>query len=182
MRVGFKVLNRNRPVNATITGNIIPVSINTDSNGEAFAIAPVALSPAKYFIDIVCTCKKIILHISDIADEIENYYTIDLKAKTWSKETLSGRIGGDGYYRIDERPLQPYELIISNNDPMLRVSNCALCLYFNRLKSICMVNGNLTPPILIKDPIHTTSRLYFPVFLPPSYNRISRDLKRLTTQ
>ena len=179
MRVGFKVLNGNVPVNATITGNIIPVSIKTDQNGEAFAIAPVALSPAKYFIDIVCTCKKTSLHISDIADEIENYYTIDLKTKTWNKETLSGRIAGDGYYRIDNELLKPEELIISKSDPMLKVSNCALCLYFNRLKSICFVNGNLTPPILIKDSIHTTSRLYFPVFLPPSYNRISRDLKRL---
>ena len=111
MRIGFKVLNGNRPVNATITGNIIPVSISTDSNGEAFAIAPVALSPAKYFIDIVCTCKKIILHISDIADEIENYYTIDLKAKTWSKETLSGRIAGDGYYQVDNELLGQEELI-----------------------------------------------------------------------
>ena len=181
MRVCFKVLNRSIPVNATITGNIIPVSISTDSNGEAFAIAPVAISPAKYILDIVCTCKKTSLHISDIADEIENCYTIDLRTKTWSKETLSGRIGGDGYFKIDERLLQPNELIVSNTDPMLRVSNCALCLYFNRLKSICFVNGNLTPPILIKDSIHTTSRLYFPVFLPPSYNRISRDFKRLTT-
>lgn len=182
MRIGFKILNKNKPVNATITGNIIPVSISTDSNGEAFAIAPVALSPARYFLDIIVTCQKKSLHITDIADEIENYYTIDLSTKTWNRETLSGRIGGDGFYKIDDELLKPEELIVSNNDPMLKISNCALCLYFNRLKGICIVNGNLTPPIQIKDSIHTTSRLFYPVFLPPSYNRISRDLKRLTTQ
>lgn len=180
MRVGFKVLNVDKPVKATITGNIIPVSISTDSNGEAFAIAPVSISPAKYILDVVCTCPKTSIHISDIADEIENYYTIDMNTKTWSKETLSGRIGGDGFYTIDNELLKPEELIISNTDPMLKVSNCALCLYFNRLKNICIVNGNLTPPIKISDAIHTTSRLYYPVFLPPSYNRIQRDLKRST--
>lgn len=180
MRVGFKVLNGNVPVKATLTGNIIPVSITTNDNGEAFAIAPVSISPAKYILDIICTCPKTSIRISDIADEIENYYTIDLNTKTWSKETLSGRIGGDGFYTIDNELLKPDELIISNTDPMLKVSNCVLCSYFNRLKSICVVNGNLTPPILIKDPIHTTSRLYYPVFLPPSYNRIQRDLNRQT--
>ncbi len=180
MRVGFKILNRIKPVNATITGNIIPVSISTDVNGEAFAIAPVALSPAKYLVDVIIVCSKTTLKINDIADEIENYYTIDMKTKTWHKETLSGRIAGDGYYKIDEQLLQLNELIVSNTDPMLRVSNCALCLYFNRLKNMCVVNGNLALPITIRDSIHTTCRLYFPVFLPPSYNRISRDIKRLT--
>lgn len=180
MRVGFKILNGTIPVNATITGNIIPISISTDSNGEAFCIAPVSLSPARYFLDIIITCTRTSLHITDIAEEIENYYTIDLSTKTWNKETLSGRIRGDGFYKIDEKLLQPDELIVSNNDPMLKVSNCALCLYYNRLKGICFVNGNLTPPIQIKDSIHTTSRLYYPVFLPPSYQRLQRDLKRLT--
>lgn len=181
MRIGFKVLNGSTPVSATITGNIIPVSIATDINGEAFAIAPVALSPARYLLDVICTCPRTSLHITDIADEIENYYTIDLRTKTWKRETLSGRISGDGFYKIDNELLKPDELIISNTDPMLKVSNCALCLYFNRLKSMCMVNGNLTQPIQISDPIHTTSRLYYPVFLPPSYQRIQRDLKRLTS-
>lgn len=181
MRVGFKILNGSIPVNATITGNILPVSISTDSNGEAFAIAPVALSPARYLLDVIVSCPKTSVHITDIADEIENYYTIDMSTKTWSKETLSGKIGGDGYYQIDNELLKPEELIISNNNPMLRISNCALCLYFNRLKSICIVNGNLTPPIKIKDSIHTTSRLYYPIFLPPSYTRMQRDLKRLTS-
>lgn len=180
MRVGFKVTNRSLPVKANINGNIIPVSIQTDNNGEAFAIAPVSISPAKYILDVVCTCPKTSIRISDIADEIENYYTIDMNSKTWSKETLSGRIGGDGFYQIDSRILSPEELIISNNDPMLKVSNCSLCLYFNRLKNQCIVNGNLTSPIQINDPIHTTSRLYYPVFLPPSYNRIQRDLSRST--
>ncbi len=179
MRVGFKVLNGIIPVNATITGNIIPVSIKTDQNGEAFAMAPVAISPARYFLDVVCTCPVTSIRITDIADEIENYYTIDMSTKTWRRETLSGRIGGDGFYKIDEELLKPEDLIISNTNPMLKVSNCALCLYFNRLKSTCVVNGNLTPPIPIKDSIHTTSRLYYPVFLPPSYQRIQRDLKRL---
>lgn len=182
MRIGFKVLNGNIPVIATLTGNIIPVSITTDNNGEAFAIAPVALSPARYLLDIICACKKTSIHITDISDEIENYYTIDLSTKTWSKETLSGRIGGDGFYKIDNQLLKPNELIISNTDPMLKVSNCALCLYFNRLKNICIVNGNLTAPIPIKDSIYTTSRLYYPIFLPPSYIRLQRDLKRLTKQ
>lgn len=181
MRVGFKILNGIVPVQATITGNIIPVSIRTDSNGEAFAIAPVALSPAKYIVDIICSCKKTTLHISDIADEIENYYTVDLKTKTWNKETLSGKIGGDGYYQIDNELLKPEELILSDSNPMLKISNCALCLYFNRLKGICFVNGNLTSPIPIKDSTHTTSRLFYPVFLPPSYQRLQRDLKRLTS-
>ncbi len=180
MRVGFKILNGNIPVNATITGNIIPISISTDSNGEAFCIAPVSLSPARYLLDIIVKCSRTSLHITDIAEEIENYYTIDLSTKTWNKETLSGRIGGDGFYKIDDELLKPEELIVSNNDPMLKVSNCALCLYFNRLKSQCLVNGNLTQPIIISDSIHTTSRLYYPIFLPPSYNRIQRDLKRLT--
>jgi len=179
MRVGFKILNGNIPVNATITGNLIPVSITTDNKGEAFAIAPVSLSPARYFLDIIVKCTRTSLHITDIAEEIENYYTIDLSTKTWNKETLSGRMGGDGFYKIDEELLKPDELIISNNDPMLKVSNCALCLYYNRLKSECFVNGRLTQPIPIKDSIHTTSRLYFPIFLPPSYQRIKRDLSRL---
>lgn len=182
MRVGFKVVNRNIPVQATITGNILPVAITTDSNGEAFAIAPISISPAKYFLDIVCTCPRTSIHITDIAEEIENYYTIDLRTKKWKKETLSGRIGGDGFYKIDNTLLKSNELIISNTDPMLRVSNCALCLYFNRIKSECVVNGNLTPPIPITNPIHTTSRLYYPAFLPPSYTRIQRDFSRLIKQ
>lgn len=181
MRVGFKVLNGTIPViKATITGNIIPVQINTDQNGEAFAIAPVALSPAKYLLDVVCTCPRTSVRITDIADEIENYYTIDQSKKTWIKETLSKRIGGDGFYKIDNEILKPEELIISNSDPMLKVSNCALCLYINRLKSLCIVNGNITPPIKIDDSIHTTCRLYYPVFLPPSYIRMQRDIQRLT--
>lgn len=179
MRIGIKVTNGNTAVNATITGNIIPVSIKTDQNGEAFAIAPVSLSPAKYFLDIIVTCPRTSLHITDIADEIENYYTIDMGTKTYTKETLSGRIAGDGFYQIDNELLKPEELITSNNDPMLKVSNCALCLYFNRIKKECFVNGNVTPTIPIKDEIHTTSRLYYPVFLPPSYQRIQRDLSRL---
>lgn len=180
MRVGFKILNGITPIKATITGNIIPVSIKADQNGEAFAIAPVSLSPAKYFLDIIITCPRTSLHITDIAEEIENFYTIDLRTKTYNKETLSGRISGDGFYKIDNELLKPEELIISNTDPMLKVSNCALCLYFNRIKKECFVNGNLTPTIPIKDEIHTTSRLYYPVFLPPSYQRIQRDLNRIT--
>lgn len=86
MKVKFKVLNGTAPVKATIVGTILPVSISTDSNGESFAIAPIIISPAKYLLDIVCFCKKVTLHISDIADEVKNYYIIDLKTKTWSKE------------------------------------------------------------------------------------------------
>ena len=181
MRVGFKILKENNiPVyNACIVGNIIPSYIYTDKNGEAFAIAPIFTSLAEYVLDIKVTCVRgVSVKLHDKAKEIENYYIINIKTKTWSKETLNTRIGGDGFYSIDTKILSPDELIISTSDPMLKVSNCELCLYFDRIKRSCIVNGNLTKPIPIKDSIHTTSRKYYPVFLIPSQKRLTLDNSR----
>ena len=180
MRVGFKVTKRGIPLkDVSIVGNLIIPILITNSNGEAFSIAPIAISIAKYFLDVTITCRKgKSVHIIDTAEEISNYYTIDIIAKTWKKETLSTRIAGDGFYKVDKTLLNQSELIISKTDPMLTISNCSVCLYYNRIMSTCIVNGKVTSPIPIKDPLITTSRLYYPIFLPPSEERIKRDTSR----
>ncbi len=181
MRVGFKVTKGSTPIkNASIIGNLITPILITDSNGEVFSIAPMFISLAKYLLDVTITCRKgESIHLLDIANEISNYYKVDLNTKMWGKETLSPRIAGDGFNKIDPTPLNQSELIISKTDPMLTISNCGICLYYDRIMSTCIVNGKLTLPIPIKNPLITTSRLYYPVFLPPSEERLKRDTQRL---
>lgn len=180
MRVGFKITGNGEPISsALIAGTLLPPVLFTDKNGEAFAIAPVALAPATYLLNAVIIKRDQSLPIQDIAEEIENYYTIDITKKTVNRITLGTRIAGDGFYKIDMQPLRPEELIISEDDPMLMISNCLLCIYYDRIRSQCLVNGPLNP-IPIKDPTTTTSRLYYPFFLPPSLDRLKRDLPRLT--
>lgn len=181
MRVGFRITKGSTPINkATIVGNLTTPILITDTNGEAFSIAPMFISLAKYLLDVTITCRKgESVHIIDIADEISNYYKVDLQSKKWVRETLTPRIAGDGFHKIDSTPLNQSELIISKTDPMLIISNCGICFYYDRIRSVCLVNGNLTAPIPIKSLLITTSRLYYPLFLPPSEERIKRDNQRL---
>lgn len=184
MRIGFKVLDRGAPVSkALIVGNLLPPVMTTDDEGEAFGIAPFgllmlpALMPMYNAIFIVVKDGKFMAS-SDIAPETENYYTVDIGAQTRHRETLGGRIPGDGFFKVDMTPLDPNELQVIKGNAVLAISNCGLCAYLQRLKSQCLVNGP-GRPIPIEEPLVTTCRVYTPFFLPPSPQRFSRDLSRL---
>ncbi len=179
-RVGFKVTKGSIPIkDCSVIGNLlIPIAF-TDSNGESFNIAPFFINLATYIVDVVITCKKgISVHIHEIIDEINSYYKVDISTGKWTREKLTSRIGGDGFYSINEGILKTNQLVTSPTDSMLNISNCSICLYYNRIRRTCIVNGDLTPEIPISQPSITTSPFYYPFFLLPSKQRIERDSKR----
>lgn len=188
MRVGFRVTDRGAPVEgALIVGNLVPPVMRTDANGEAFGVAPfgpllLPPLPALYNAIFLVVKDGKVMASSDIAPEVENMYSVDIGTQERTRETLGRRIPGDGFFQVDQEPLGPEELVVSETDPALRISNCGICLYFDRVASVCRVNGRLTPPIPIERPLVTTSRVYYPAFLPPSPQRISRDLARLSAK
>lgn len=186
MRIGFKVLDNEKPLEgAIILGNLLPPLMVTDGNGEAFGIAPFTPfflpTPALYQAIFVVMKNGKFLASGDIAPEVSNYYTIDLATQTRKREGLGTRIAGDGFWMVDMESLRREELIISDTDPMLKISNCALCMYLERFSSQCLVNGP-RDPIPIEKPFQTTSRLYYPIFLPPAPARVNRDLSRFLSR
>lgn len=186
-RIGFRVTYHGEPVkDAIVSGNLFPVPfVTTNDNGEVFSIVPTFVSPGRYLVDVTVSWpetnlyKGSSLRILDLADEINSYYKIDVEDGKWSVDRLTGRIGGDGFYAVNQDILIPENLIISDNDSMLSISNCGICLYFDRIGSVCRVNGKLTEPVLISQPFITTSPFYYPFFLSPSIERINRDVNRL---
>lgn len=155
----------------------LPVlEVITNENGEWFGIAPLFLLPANYLLDIDVGGVR----VSGTFGEIENIFTVDLETKTWTQETLTERIPGDGYFQIDRRILSPRELLDVTNDPVREVSRCSTCLYYlpgpSLSQGFCVVNGLKTAAIPIKDAPNTSSRMYYPFFLQPlSPQRLARD-------
>ncbi len=181
MRIGFLVTSNGKPVKGcSIIGNLLVPVTQTDDNGESFNVAPFFVSIAEYIVDVNITCPEgTPVHIFEIADEVSTYYKVDVVNGSWTKERLTTRIGGDGYYAVNEGILRKEDLVISDKDPSIPLSSCSTCLYLNKLLRLCYVNGKLTEPISIEQPFITTSRFYWPLFLPPSTNRINRDVSRL---
>ncbi len=116
MRVGIKVLrNRQQAVGVPLVPNLplttgfplIPAFPRTDANGQWFGVAPLAISPAVYAIDIVVDPEGGAIPISGSFDEIENQFFVDLNRRTVERLRLGDRIPGDGYFAVDTRLLLP---------------------------------------------------------------------------
>lgn len=123
-----------------VAGNLFPSPIlTTDDNGEIFSIVPTFVSPGKYLVDVTVSWPETNLYkgsslkVLDLADEINSYYKIDIESNKWSVERLTSRIGGDGFYSVNQDILIPKNLIVSDKDSILHISNCGICLYFDRI-------------------------------------------------
>ena len=194
MRVGFKALWHGKPTRAKIRP-VAPLAIvegprklfkplqkaTTDDNGEWFGVAPLAVAPAKYAMDVIVQAKRNRVRISGIFDEISNYFIVDLSSRRYKRIKLPDRIPGDGYFTVRQEILTPQDLIDVSKDQVRNVSYCGACLYYLPFgpKGMCVVNGAVTKPLEIKDPANTTSQFYYPVFLHPvSPQRLARDTRR----
>ena len=191
MRVGFKVTYGGRPVPGARIAPALPLTTGfpflpaqpeTDANGEWFGVAPMAISPANYLLDVSVKGRGRRVRISGTFDEIESYFLVNLSEGTFSRQSLGKRIPGDGYFAVDQQLLDTRELIEVTNDPVRFISACATCQYFFPPAfgaGFCVVNGLRTPAIPIKSALNTTCRLYYPFFLQPnSPLRLRRDLSR----
>ena len=193
--MGFKVVRWGEPVKGAEIISNVPLGLIdissmtrirvvrravTDENGEWFGVAPLALAPALYYMDVTVREGGDSVRISGVFSEISNMVIVDLAKKEYTVEALSGRIPGDGYFRVDDTIITESDLIDVSDDPVKAVSRCSICLYFNRVSRTCVVNGRKGPKIRIEDPGNTTCQLYYPFFLPPSMQRLARDLQRGT--
>ena len=191
MRVGFMVLHFRRPVAGARIRGITPLIAGvppvltegkTDAKGEWFGIAPIAISLASYFMDVVVEFESSSVRVNGVFNEIENMFTVDMNALSWKVEQLPERIPGDGYFDVDPALLRPDEVLDVTTDAVRTISNCATCQYLfppGVLPSFCVVNGLETEAIPIPDPRNRTCRFYYPFFLQPnSPQRLSRDLAR----
>lgn len=189
MRVGIKVLHNGRPAaGITLAPNLplttgfplIPAFPRTDAEGEWFGIVPVAISPAVYLMDVVVDPGGRAIRISGSFDEIENQFFVDLDRGAVERVRLGTRIPGDGYFAVDNRLLQPKEVVNVSRDQVRLISNCATCMYYlppGFGTGLCAVNGLRTPAIPIPDARNNSCRLYYPFFLQPiSPQRLARDL------
>ncbi len=79
MRVGIKVVRNGQPTagvalvpNPPLTTGfpLIPAFPPTEANGEEFGVAPLAISPAVYLIDVVVDPEGVSIRISGSFDEI----------------------------------------------------------------------------------------------------------------
>ena len=192
MRVGFQVTSNGRPVEGARIVPWLPLTSGfpffpalpvTDRKGEWFGVAPLAISPALYLMDVSVQGRGRQVRISGAFDEIENRFLVDLAAGTWRRERLGARIPGDGYWEPDPRLLREAELIDVSGDPVRAVSNCSTCVYLfppGAPRGQCLVNGIQTDPIPIEDAPNTSSRKYYPFFLHPvSLGRLALDARRL---
>lgn len=191
MRVGFQVNRSGIPVEgAEIRGTLttgfpfVPTVGITDVNGEWFGVAPIAVSPANYFMQATVIHGAAQLEIKGVFDEIENLFSVDLDAGQYTRERLSERIPGDSYWSPTPDFLSELDLIDLSGDPVRGVSSCGTCLYFVPLglpSGQCLVNGLQTSPIPIADAARTSSPWFYPFFLHPvSPQRLQRDLSRLS--
>ena len=191
MRVGFSVSHFRQPAAGVRIRGILPLTSGfpfvptegvTDENGEWFGVAPLAVGPANYRMDVVVEKEDRSVHISGTFDEIESLFVVDLTAGSWTRQRLPERIPGDGYFEVDQELLLPDEVLDVSNDPVRSISNCATCMYLfppGVLPSFCVVNGVETEAINIPDPRNLTCRFYYPFFLlPTSPQRLLRDIGR----
>ena len=191
MRVGFKVTYNGRsvagarivPLLPLTTGfPLFPASPVTDQNGEWFGIAPLALAPALYLLDVSVQAMGHEVRISGPFEEIENRFLVDLSRGTFSVERLGKRIPGDGYFEVGQALLREEELIDVTSDPVRFISSCATCQYYfppSFGTGFCVVNGLKTPAIPIESALNLTCEFYYPFFLQPnSPQRLQRDLAR----
>ena len=95
MRVGIKVLRNGQPAagvslvpNLPLTTGfpLIPAFPRTDANGEWFGVAPLAISPAVYLMDVVVDPEGSSIRISGGFDEIENQFFVDLNRLTVERQ------------------------------------------------------------------------------------------------
>jgi hypothetical protein len=192
MRVGFLVSYNGRPVRgASIVARLplttgfpfVPVAPATDANGEWFGVAPLAISPALYLMDVTVQGMGRQVTISGAFDEIENRFLVDLATGAVARERLGDRIPGDGYWQPDPQLLRPGELVNVSRDPVRSISNCSTCVYLfppGARRGQCLVNGVQTDPIPIDDAPNTSSRKFYPFFLHPvSPGRLALDARRL---
>ena len=196
MRVGFRVTRGGSPVGGArircrvpaclidisvdIAGIPVPTIVReavTDENGEWFGVAPIAVAPALYYLDVDVTDGESTVRVRGLFREISNMIYVDLESGSFEARPLDQRIPGDGYNIVFDMLITEEDLIDVSGDPVRAVSRCSICLYYERLTSTCVVNG---PRMLIPiaDPENTTCPLYYPFFLPPSPVRLSRDLPR----
>ena len=191
MRVGFQVTYNGRPVAGArivprlplTTGfPLLPTVPATDAQGEWFGVAPLALAPALYLLDVTVQGLGHQVRISGPFEEIENRFLVDLSRGTFSVERLGERIPGDGYFQVGRALLREEELIDVTSDPVRFISNCATCQYYfppGFSAGFCVVNGLKTPAIPIKSALNITCEFYYPAFLQPnSPLRLQRDLAR----
>ncbi len=103
MRGGIKVLRNGQPAagialvpNLPLTTGfpLIPASPRTDVNGEWFGVAPLAITPAVFVIDVVVDPEGVAIRISGSFDEIETQLFVDLSRPTVERQRLGDRIPG----------------------------------------------------------------------------------------
>ncbi len=116
MGVGIKVVRIGQPTagvalvsNLPLTTGfpLIPAFPRTDVKGEWFGVAPLAISPAVYVIDVVADPEGVAIRISGGFDEIETQLFVDLNRRTEERVRLGDRIPGVGYFEVDNRLLLP---------------------------------------------------------------------------
>lgn len=199
MRVGLRTTHRGIPVShATIRPATFPLITgpggspplqpvrlaHTDSNGEWFGIAPFFITPARYLVNVQITYGPSKTRIRGMFDEISNMFYVNLDTSTWKREKLPTRIPGDGYNTVDQKPLALSDLKNVTTDAVRSITACRFCRYAvpgaNLKSGTCTVNGPRAP-IPIPDLDNYTSRLYAPVFLPPSPGWVARDIRRLSS-
>ena len=191
MRVGFKVTYDGRPVEGASIVPLLPLTSGfpffpaqpvTDRQGEWFGISPLAISPARYLLDVTVHGMGHQVRINGPFEEIENRFLVDLSRGTFTTEQLGSRIPGDGYFALDQELLREEELIDVSDDPVKFISSCATCQYFfppGFGRAFCVVNGLRTAAIPIPSALNITCRLYYPFFLQPnSPQRLQRDISR----
>ena len=191
MRVGFKVTYNGRPLAGAKIVPLLPLTTgfpffpaepSSDSNGEWFGVAPLAIAPAVYLLDVTVQGMGREVRIRGTFEEIENRFLVDLSRGTFSVEKLGDRIPGDGYFEVGQALLREDELIDVTDDPVKFISSCATCQYFfppSFGTGFCVVNGLKTPAIPIESALNITCEFYYPFFLQPlSPQRLQRDLLR----
>ena len=133
MRVGIKVLPNGQPAegvalapNLPLTTGfpLIPASPRTAVNGEWFRVVPFVIAPSGYLMDVVVDPKGGAIRINGSFDEIENLFFVDLNRGTVERLRLGTRIPGDGYFEVDNRLLQPKEVVNVSRDQVRFISNC----------------------------------------------------------
>lgn len=191
MRIGFKVTWRGQPVEGAAIIPSLPLTTGfpffpaapvTDAQGEWFGVAPLAIAPAAYLLDVTVQGRGQGVRINGTFEEIENRFLVDLSEGTFRVEQLGTRIPGDGYFQVGQNLLKEEELIDVSRDPVKFISSCATCQYFfppSFGTGFCVVNGLKTPAIPIKSAVDITCRFFYPFYLQPlSPQRIQRDLSR----
>ena len=153
MRGGIKVLRNGQPAaGVALVPNLplatrsllIPAYPRTDTNGEWFGVAPLAILSTAYLMDVVVDPEGVAIRINGGVDGICNQFFVDLNRRTVDRLRLGDRISGGGYFEVDNQLLLPKEVINVSRDQVRFISNCATCQCFvppGLGTGFCAVNG-----------------------------------------